>query len=324
MRHFCFILGILFISVAFVYGDVLTLKNGQKHAGQLILVTETTVIFEHRSHKYTLTHNSTFPVDSVEKVADESGVVLFKNGIQQVISLRKYYYETSPFIASYSQHSQMPYIISPGYLSVSIAPAITFHSLDKYEDILNILYASEFNQSISGLRASHFPKNTFGIQLSLAAHISHHFHVVLTAHQHFLKRDTYPDDSEEHNYLRLTSLEFKYLHGNRRFQPWISMGYANTAVYLKDYQYYSLPNSSGILKGISWRTHESALSFGIGVRKYIAPKTGFFLTFRYFAFPSKKILGIEPAHTSQTSETVIADKMNLKMFTVSIGFFGNI
>ncbi|MCB0289783.1 MAG: hypothetical protein KDH97_05940 [Calditrichaeota bacterium] len=220
-----------------------------------------------------------------------------------------------------------PLVIAPSYMSLSIGIAGTRHQLGDFTDIVTRVYQADPNGFLTNLQPGNISATSIALQLSLAIHLTHNLHLGMTAHHHLMKEGVNEINDERNScYLRLTAAELFYLWGRKTFQPWVAVGLANTAVFLKDYQQVRIPDSEGTYEGLEWRTRASTISVAAGARYYLTQKTGWVIALRFFPFPPAKIKkGFSYTHNDLIDlDQVIGQKINLTMLTFSIGFFGNI
>ncbi len=94
MKYFLLIL----LFVAFGYADQVIFKDGRVRNGQTILISGDVVTVEVLDIRNGQLKNSTFPRASIDKIVDESGVVLFEKGRLKVTSFKPYY---NPFYSNW-------------------------------------------------------------------------------------------------------------------------------------------------------------------------------------------------------------------------------
>ncbi len=94
MKIFLFIL----LFTAFGLADQIVFKDGRVRHGQTILISGGVVTVEMLDSRDGQLRNATFPREAIDKIVDESGVVLFEKGWRKVVSFKEYY---NPFYSNW-------------------------------------------------------------------------------------------------------------------------------------------------------------------------------------------------------------------------------
>ncbi len=94
MKIFLFTL----LLIAFGLADQIVFKDGRVRHGQTILITGDVITVEMLDLRSGRLQNSTFPRNAIDKIVDESGVLLFEKGWRKVVTLKPYY---NPFYSNW-------------------------------------------------------------------------------------------------------------------------------------------------------------------------------------------------------------------------------